>query len=59
MDCIIHGVTKNGTPLRNFHFHFQRSYTNPGKKPALVKNDLAKCKEGANSYLKFAIFSKD
>ena len=59
MDCLIHGVTKNGTPLSNFHFHFQRSYTNSGKKSALVKNDLAKCKEGGNSYLKSAVFSKD
>ena len=22
MDCIVHGVTKNQTPLRDFHFHF-------------------------------------
>ena len=57
MDCRIDGVTKSWTPLSDFHF--QRSYTNARKKSALVKNGLAKCKEGANSYLKFAIFSKD
>ena len=59
MDYIIHEVAKSWTPLSDFHFYFQRSYTNARKKSALVKNGLAKCKESANSYLKFAIFSKD
>ena len=26
MDCIVHGVTKSRTPLRDFHFHFHQIY---------------------------------
>jgi len=26
MDCIVHGVAKNWTQLRDFHFHFQYSF---------------------------------
>ena len=25
MDCIVHGITKSWTRLRNFHFHFSLS----------------------------------
>ena len=27
MDCIVHGVTKTQTQLRDFHFHFTLSYS--------------------------------
>ena len=28
MDCIVHGVTKSQTQVRDFHFHFQLSQDN-------------------------------
>ena len=29
MDCIVHGIAKSQTPLRDFYFHFQISFFLP------------------------------
>ena len=41
MDCIVHGVTKSGTRLSDFHFHFKNTInsklaTGLGRRQALA-----------------------
>ena len=44
MDCIVHGVTKSQTPLRNFHFHLLGAYSGAGTlyaaSPALTTSEV-------------------
>ena len=45
MDCIVHGVAKSWTPLRDFHFHFTHKVSLQVNLGTIIPFDTEQSKE--------------